>query len=78
MAMSVVGQPSTRVGQPVSPVTFYASILKPSAGKVKPIPLKLITYQHGEPIVLWDQHEVEQMIINENLQYAIIDKFSYK
>ncbi|KAG5624938.1 hypothetical protein H5410_010156 [Solanum commersonii] len=27
--------------------------------------------------VIWEQEEVEQMIVNENLQYAVIGKFSY-
>ncbi|KAH0695913.1 hypothetical protein KY289_013395 [Solanum tuberosum] len=36
-----------------------------------------ITYLHGEPRVIWEEEEVTQMIQNENLQYAIIGKFSY-
>ncbi|KAH0669551.1 hypothetical protein KY289_024044 [Solanum tuberosum] len=39
--------------------------------------MKPITYLHGEPRVIWEEAEVEQMIQNENLQYAVIGKFSY-
>lgn len=38
---------------------------------------KPISYLHGEPQVIWDQAEINQMIINENLKYAVIGKFSY-
>lgn len=41
------------------------------------MPLNPILYLHGEPIVLWDQSKIDRMIIIENLQYAIIEKFSY-
>ncbi|KAG5632274.1 hypothetical protein H5410_003991 [Solanum commersonii] len=43
----------------------------------KPLPLKPISYLHGEPQVIWDVEEVNQIIVNENLEYAMIGKFSY-
>lgn len=44
---------------------------------IKPIPLKSLNYLLGEPQVIWKHKEVNQMIINENLEYVVIDKFSY-
>lgn len=34
-----------------------------------------VTYLHGKPRVVWEEEEVEQMIVYENLQYAVIGKF---
>lgn len=31
----------------------------------------------GEPNVLWKDEKLAQMIINENLQYVILDRFTY-
>lgn len=39
--------------------------------------MRQITYLHGEPRIVWEEDEVNQMIINEDLQYAVIRKFSY-
>ncbi|WMV09736.1 hypothetical protein MTR67_003121 [Solanum verrucosum] len=66
------GQPSGEVGQQT-----YASLLRSSTVERRPVSLKPITYLHSEPRVEWDQLEVEQMIVNENLQYAVVGKFSY-
>ncbi|WMV14215.1 hypothetical protein MTR67_007600 [Solanum verrucosum] len=55
----------------------YASSLKQPKAQSKPIPLKPISYLHGEPQVICEHDEVNQMIINENLEYAVIGKFSY-
>lgn len=41
------------------------------------VPMKPISYLHGEPQVIWEQEEVDQIIINENLEFAVIGKFSY-
>lgn len=67
-----VGQLPTGVGQVASSPFSYANILKTPKAMVKHVLLKPISYLHGEPIVLWDQSEVDQMIGNESLQYAII------
>lgn len=32
---------------------------------------------HGEPNITWESFEVKAFIVKENLQYAIIGKFSY-
>lgn len=71
----VVGQSPPGVGQSNQ---SNASLLKPSPVSLKSLPLKPIAYPHGEPMVIWDQSKVDQMIINESLQYAVIDKFSYR
>ncbi|WMV42629.1 hypothetical protein MTR67_036014 [Solanum verrucosum] len=39
--------------------------------------MKQIVYLHGEPSIVWEEEEVEQMIINEDRQYAVVGKFSY-
>ncbi|KAH0696108.1 hypothetical protein KY290_015812 [Solanum tuberosum] len=55
----------------------YASSLKQPKAQSKPIPLKPISYLHGEPQVIWEHDEVNQMIIKENLEYTVIGKFLY-
>ncbi|KAH0655463.1 hypothetical protein KY285_030345 [Solanum tuberosum] len=74
------GQTPLEDGHPTHtnlPRVSYVNSLKPTSLNIKTIPLKLVTYLHGEPMVLWDQEEVDQMIINDNLEYAVIGKFSY-
>ncbi|WMV15250.1 hypothetical protein MTR67_008635 [Solanum verrucosum] len=39
--------------------------------------MRPISYLHGEPRIVWDEEEVTHMIYKENLQYAVIWKFSY-
>ncbi|KAH0669464.1 hypothetical protein KY285_023626 [Solanum tuberosum] len=55
----------------------YAAILSPPTRIAKPIPLKPISYLHEEPRIVWEEEEVEHMIIKENLEFAVIGKFSY-
>ncbi|KAG5583448.1 hypothetical protein H5410_054075 [Solanum commersonii] len=55
----------------------YAAVLCPPARIAKPIPMKPIAYLHGEPRIVWEEEEVEHMIIKENLQFKVIGKFSY-
>uniref|UniRef100_A0A0V0ITN9 Putative ovule protein n=1 Tax=Solanum chacoense TaxID=4108 RepID=A0A0V0ITN9_SOLCH len=55
----------------------YANTIKPRSPQYKPVPMKQITYLHGEPRIIWEEEEVAQMIINEDLQFAVIGKFSY-
>lgn len=52
-------------------------MLKLQSPNVNSIPLKPIAYLHGEPRVICEEKEVDQMIVNENLQYAVIGKLSY-
>ncbi|KAG5591652.1 hypothetical protein H5410_042166, partial [Solanum commersonii] len=54
----------------------YANTLKPRSPQHKPIPMKQIVYLHGEPRIVWEEEKVEQMIINEDRQYAVIRSHS--
>lgn len=40
--------------------------------------MKPVSYLHGEPIVQWEQSKVDHIVINENLQFAVIGKLSYR
>ncbi|WMV54243.1 hypothetical protein MTR67_047628 [Solanum verrucosum] len=77
MAATTTGQPPPEVGLVIASGGTYAEKLKPKMSQYQPIPLKPIIYLHGEPQVIWEQEEVNQMIVNENLEYAVIGKFSY-
>uniref|UniRef100_M1DSS2 Uncharacterized protein n=1 Tax=Solanum tuberosum TaxID=4113 RepID=M1DSS2_SOLTU len=80
MDTTAVGQPLLEGGQPTKAnfhTLSYTDSLKPQSGHIKKVPLKSVTYLHGETIVLWEQEEVDKMIINENLECAVIGKFSY-
>lgn len=70
------GQPPTDGGSP-PPALTYAALLKQPKEPVKSLPIKPIAYLHREPQVIWEQAEVNQMIINENLEYAVIEKSYY-
>ncbi|KAF3680864.1 hypothetical protein FXO37_03130 [Capsicum annuum] len=57
----------------------YADLLKNKLyvhdnNKVPPKPVIMV---QGEPIVTWKSSEVKALILQENLQYAVIGKFSY-
>ncbi|KAH0711972.1 hypothetical protein KY289_007931 [Solanum tuberosum] len=77
MAATATGQPPPDIGLVIASGGTYAEKLKPKTSHYQPILLKPITYLHGEPQVIWEQEEVNQMIVNENLEYAVIGKFSY-
>ncbi|WMV51439.1 hypothetical protein MTR67_044824 [Solanum verrucosum] len=68
----IAGQPQSEAGQHT-----FSSLFKPTSAETRPVPLKPISYLHGEPRIIWEQAEVEQMIVNENLHYAVVGKFSY-
>lgn len=38
--------------------------------------MKPMSFLHREPLVIWEEEEMNQMIVNEKLQYAV-GKFSY-
>lgn len=65
-------------GRPIGQLISHAAVLKQLNESFKPIPMKPITYLYGEPQVIWDQTEVDQVIINENLEYTVIGKFLYR
>ena len=72
-------QPQAVKERPEKP--SYASIPNPSTciqksnGKL-PIKLKPVTYVHGEPTVSLSFSDLELYIQEENLQYALVPKFS--
>ncbi|KAG5595667.1 hypothetical protein H5410_036899, partial [Solanum commersonii] len=64
----------------------YVDLLKPNTmnlsqnikhATVTPIPSKQPSYINGIPRITWTEDEVRQMNTIENLQYAVIGKFSY-
>ncbi|KAG5575874.1 hypothetical protein H5410_056008 [Solanum commersonii] len=69
MTTSSPAQPPTGADLP--------EIVCPASIEPKPIHLKPVAYLHGEPRVLWEKEEVENMIIKEKLEFAVIRKFSY-
>ncbi|KAH0699009.1 hypothetical protein KY284_013224 [Solanum tuberosum] len=60
-------------------LTQYAKILspKPTTPLNPKVPPKPVIIIHGEPNITWKTSEVKSLIVQENLQYAIIGKFSY-
>ncbi|KAF3653731.1 hypothetical protein FXO38_15513 [Capsicum annuum] len=83
MATMAVGQPLPEVSQPKVPELqqgvgmTYAATLKPTISKAIPLPLKPITYLHGELRVVWEEEKISQMIVNEESEYVVIGKFPY-
>ncbi|KAG5570641.1 hypothetical protein H5410_060407 [Solanum commersonii] len=73
MATTATGSPNPKSHKPT-----YAGLLQPQTATKKFIPLKSIIYLHGEPKIIWEQEEIEQMIVNENIEYVIIGKVSYR
>ncbi|KAK4717998.1 hypothetical protein R3W88_016336 [Solanum pinnatisectum] len=43
-----------------------------------PIPIKKLCYNKGLPRVVWTKEELDRMNIIENLQDAVVGKFSYR
>ncbi|KAG5581764.1 hypothetical protein H5410_052391 [Solanum commersonii] len=89
MATATVGQPpSGEVGPITQGITntnglpctilMYANKVKAKSSQYMSVSMKQVAYLHGEPRIKWEGEEVEQMIINEDLQFAVIGKFSYE
>uniref|UniRef100_M1A3I6 Uncharacterized protein n=1 Tax=Solanum tuberosum TaxID=4113 RepID=M1A3I6_SOLTU len=80
MAETVSPQPRAVDETPEKP--SYASISNPSTytkkfdGKL-PLKLKPVIYVHGEPTVSFNFLDLESYNQEENLEYALIDKFFY-
>ncbi|KAG5609471.1 hypothetical protein H5410_020752 [Solanum commersonii] len=82
MAIPAVGQPPPVEVRPAlapiqTPVVTYAQTVNSSAIVQQHMQLKPIAYLHGEPKIVWEEEEVEQMIVKKNLQYDVVGKFSY-
>ncbi|MCD7449049.1 hypothetical protein HAX54_048743 [Datura stramonium] len=57
--------------QPIGPT--YAGFLKPILTTVQqPVSMNPMTYNNSEPHVIWKSLEVKQLIILQNLQYAVL------
>ncbi|KAG5612987.1 hypothetical protein H5410_024268 [Solanum commersonii] len=75
------GQPPTGVDldlkerEPASRLDFLAAVRR--LREANAMALKPIVYLHGEPKIIWEEEDVERMIVKENLEYAVIGKFSY-
>ncbi|WMV57128.1 hypothetical protein MTR67_050513 [Solanum verrucosum] len=60
--------------------TLYADTIRPTntiAKKTEPVLMKPVTIVEGIPRIKWTESEVERMNIKQNLEFAIIGKFSY-
>ncbi|KAH0748041.1 hypothetical protein KY290_027273 [Solanum tuberosum] len=70
---------ATNIVNPTPYPINFANTVKPNTPNnlADPIPMKPITFIHGEPRIIWTTDEVERMNILENLQYAVVGKFSY-
>uniref|UniRef100_M1CC63 DUF4283 domain-containing protein n=1 Tax=Solanum tuberosum TaxID=4113 RepID=M1CC63_SOLTU len=74
--------PQPRVVDETPEKPSYASISNPSTytkksdGKL-PLKLKPVIYVHGEPTTSFNFSDLESYIQEENLQYALVAKFSY-
>ncbi|KAF3639083.1 hypothetical protein FXO37_24110 [Capsicum annuum] len=85
MAITAVGQPPPKVVQQNIPPSqkgigrerSYADTLQPTLNKRSSIPFKPLTYFHREPPVIWEEDKVSQMIVNEDLEFTVVGKFSY-
>uniref|UniRef100_M1DIB4 DUF4283 domain-containing protein n=1 Tax=Solanum tuberosum TaxID=4113 RepID=M1DIB4_SOLTU len=57
----------------------YVNLLKPKIvmHQIPVIPTKPVIILQGEPSITWKTSEVRLLIMKENLQFAIIGKFSY-
>lgn len=63
---------------PIQPLqhSYLKSLTSEVAKPSNSIPIKDLIYVHGEPTVLWEE-DMDNMIIQEDLQYAVIGKFAY-
>lgn len=44
---------------------------------MEPIAIKPITFLPGEPMITWTMKEFEKLTVRQNLQFAVVAKFSY-
>ncbi|KAH0666514.1 hypothetical protein KY285_027720 [Solanum tuberosum] len=81
VSMATGQHPPVEVGQTQGPLEeikiSYANTLAAPKKRHHSLQIKPLTNLHGEPKLVWEKEEVQQMIINEDLQYAVIGKFFY-
>lgn len=82
MAISSPGQPPIGIdlfskdGEPSSKLSLEG--LRPSKDVAKPtLWNQSIAYLHGKSRIVWEEEEVDHMIIKENMESAVKEKFSY-
>ncbi|KAG5632628.1 hypothetical protein H5410_004345 [Solanum commersonii] len=74
MAAMAKGQPPPGDGTlAITTSPTYVDSLRHHKVHSKALPLKPLTFLHREPQVIWDYEEVTQMIVNENLECAVIE-----
>lgn len=74
------GQPSIMKADQddlIIPKSTFANLLQSPNKPHMQVPLKEISYLHWESCIIWGEEKTNQMIIKEDLQYAVIGKFSY-
>ncbi|XP_047257514.1 uncharacterized mitochondrial protein AtMg00810-like [Capsicum annuum] len=65
--------PNTR--RSVTGYTIHFATLQSEVAKRVVIPVKPLTYLYIEPRVVWDEEKVSQIIVNEDLEYAVVGKY---
>ncbi|KAK6773763.1 hypothetical protein RDI58_029001 [Solanum bulbocastanum] len=68
---------STIINDSVPTNNNYANALTIIHQTSELINLKPITLLHGEPIIIWTKKESDGLSIRQNLQFAVVAKFSY-
>lgn len=81
MALRTVGQPPLMEIVPahtdITKLT-YVSIICMNKNEIKKLPMKPIDYLHRELRKIWEEEEVEHMIINEDLRRLIPKQYKLK
>ncbi|KAK6789253.1 hypothetical protein RDI58_013052 [Solanum bulbocastanum] len=77
MAMAAGSQPPPVAGLPTMNNYIAALHNTTNPEKSEPIVLKPIKYLHGEPTNTWTKKEFDRLCIKQNIQYAVVAKFSY-
>lgn len=63
---------------PTLSIPDFSNILKPTPTLSTPTtPQKIVIMLREEPNIMWKSSKAKALIVKENLQYAIVKKFSY-
>lgn len=73
----MVGKTTSHIIEKVKYADFMNENPSHSSDKGVAISMKQLKYVEGIPRITWTEEEVHKMNIIENLQYAVIGKFSY-
>lgn len=57
----------------------YANVLKPKSDTINEVrlPLKPVLLMDDEPSITWKSSEIQNLILQENLQFSIIGNFIF-